>query len=49
MQSQFIAKYEKSHLITRKNKTSHNLSWEITVLAIFHSGRKVCRNSHRIS
>ncbi len=34
MQLQFIAKYKKSHLVTRKNITSHNLSWKLTVLAI---------------
>jgi hypothetical protein len=41
MQSQFIAKYKKSHLVTRKNKTSHNSSQKITVLAIFSSRTKV--------
>ncbi len=37
MQLQFIPKFKKSHLVTRKNKTSHNSSREITVLAIFRS------------
>ena len=41
MQSQFIAKYENSHLLTRKYKTCHNSSWKITVLAIFRSRRNV--------
>jgi hypothetical protein len=45
MQSQFIAKYENSHFVTRKYKTCHNLSRKITVLAIFRSRRNVCRNS----
>jgi hypothetical protein len=49
MQSQFIAKYEKSHLVTRKNKTSHNSSRKITVLAISRSHRKGRRNCYRIS
>jgi hypothetical protein len=34
MQSQFIAKYKKSLLVTRKKKTSHNSSMKKTVLAI---------------
>ncbi len=40
MQSQFIAKYEISHLVTRKYKTCHNSSRKITVLAIFRSLHK---------
>ncbi len=41
MQSQFIAKYENSHLVTRKYKTCHNSSGKITVPAIFRSRRNV--------
>ncbi len=47
MQLQFIAKYKKSHLVTRK-KTSYNLSQKITVLAIFCSRKKVPRNCYSI-